>query len=115
MYLVDILCRTLQSLGIFLVMKTRLDQFLFELLPFSCQACCQTSTRYITFHRVADTLGAEMFGVGDFWLETLIFMGMKQKKIQNGHLKKSEFFKIDNSQYFFVKILGIGPWVSRID
>ena len=52
MYYIFILCRTLQSLGIFIMMKTRLDQFLFELLPFSCQACCQTSTRYITFHRV---------------------------------------------------------------
>ena len=25
------------------------------------------------------------------------------------------FFKIANSQYFFVKIFWIGPWVSRID
>ena len=45
-------------------------------------------------------------------------MGMKQKKlfflekkIQNGRLKKTEFFKIANSQ----KISQIGPWVSRID
>ena len=42
----------------------------------------------------------------------------KQKlkiKNKNGRLKKTEFFKIANSQYFFVKILWIGPWVSRID
>jgi hypothetical protein len=44
-------------------------------------------------------------------------MGIKQKKrnIQNGRLKKTEFFKIANSQTFFSKISQIGPWVSRID
>jgi hypothetical protein len=36
-------------------------------------------------------------------------------KFQNGRLKKSAFFKIANSQKKFVKISGIGPWVSRID
>ena len=52
----------------------------------------------------------------------LIFMGMKQKKIfffekkiQNGRLKKSSFFKIANSQNFFTKISQMGPWVSRIE
>ena len=40
-------------------------------------------------------------------------MGMKQKKMADS--KKTEFFKIANSQYFFVKISWIGPWVSRID
>ena len=51
----------------------------------------------------------------------LIFVGMKEKnffwknEIKNGWLKKSSFFKIDNSQYFFVKISWMGPWVSRID
>ena len=46
-----------------------------------------------------------------------IFMGMRQKKgfllgkkIQNGRLKKTEFFKSINSQYLFTKISGIGPW-----
>ena len=29
-------------------------------------------------------------------------------------LKKTEFFKIANSQYFFVKISLIGPWASKI-
>ena len=29
--------------------------------------------------------------------------------------KKTEFFKIANSQNLFVKILDIGPWISRID
>ena len=38
-----------------------------------------------------------------------------KKKIQNGRLKKSAFFKTANSQYFFVKISCIGPWVSRIE
>ena len=38
-----------------------------------------------------------------------------KKKIQNGRLKKRSFFKIANSQYFFVKIYWIGPWVSRIE
>ena len=51
-----------------------------------------------------------------YWL---IFMRMKQKKIQkkfkNGRLKKTEFFNSANSQYFFSKISWIGPWVSRID
>jgi hypothetical protein len=34
---------------------------------------------------------------------------------QNGRLEKTEFFKIANSQVFFVKISWIGPWVRRID
>ena len=34
----------------------------------------------------------------------LIFIGMKQKKIQNGRLKKTEIFNSPNSQYFFMKI-----------
>ena len=38
-----------------------------------------------------------------------------RKKNQNGRLKKSSFFKIANSQYFFAKISQIGPWVSRIE
>ena len=37
------------------------------------------------------------------------------KKKKNGRLKKTTFFKIANSQYFFVKILWISRWVSRID
>ena len=49
------------------------------------------------------------------------FHGMKQKqkqkferkKIQNGRLKKTEFFKITNSEKIFVKISWIGPWISR--
>jgi hypothetical protein len=48
-------------------------------------------------------------------------MGMKQKnknfekKIQNGLLKKTEFFKIAHSQNIFAKISWIGPLISRID
>ena len=52
----------------------------------------------------------------------LIFMEMKQKKIffskkkiQNGRLKKSSFFKIANSQKISAKISQMGPWVSRIE
>ena len=37
------------------------------------------------------------------------------KKNQNGWLKKTEIFNSPNSQYFFMKISWIGPWVSRID
>ena len=37
-----------------------------------------------------------------------------RKKIQNGRLKKSSFFKMANSQNFFAKISQIRPWVSRI-
>ena len=44
-----------------------------------------------------------------------IFFFFFEKKIQNGRLKKSAFFKIANSQNFFVKISWIGPWVRRID
>ena len=45
----------------------------------------------------------------------LIFMGMKQKN-PNGRLKKTEFFKTATSHFFFfMKISGIGPWVSRIN
>ena len=40
----------------------------------------------------------------------LIFIGMKQKKI-----KKTKIFNSPNSQHFFAKISGIGPWVSRIN
>ena len=38
-----------------------------------------------------------------------------KKKIQNGRLKKTTFFKIAKSQNFFARISQIGPWVSRID
>ena len=38
-----------------------------------------------------------------------------EKKNHNGRLKKRSSSSSANSQYFFVKILWIGPWVSRID
>ena len=39
-----------------------------------------------------------------------------KKKIQNGQLKKAEFFKTDNSQYFFQKFHGLVLWlVGLID
>ena len=37
-----------------------------------------------------------------------------KKKMINGGLKNTEFFN-DHLQYFFAKISGIGPWVSRIN
>ena len=51
----------------------------------------------------------------------LVFVGMKQKKkfyekkIQNGRLKKTEFFNFAKSWAISAKISWIGPWVSRID
>jgi hypothetical protein len=45
----------------------------------------------------------------------LILIGIKQKRIQNGRLKKTEFFKIADSQKIFSKISQIVPWVSKID
>jgi hypothetical protein len=39
----------------------------------------------------------------------------KKKKIQNGRFSKWPFFKIANSQNFFVNISWIGSWVSRIN
>ena len=52
----------------------------------------------------------------------LFFMGMKQKKIfflkkkiQNGRLKKTEFFNIAKSWAISAKISWMGPWDSRID
>jgi hypothetical protein len=41
--------------------------------------------------------------------------GMNTPENQNGQLKDTEFFKIANSQFVFVKISWIGPWVSRLD
>jgi hypothetical protein len=43
------------------------------------------------------------------------FHGDEAKRIQNGRLKKIEFFNSANSQYFIVKISGIGPWVERVN
>jgi hypothetical protein len=41
--------------------------------------------------------------------------GWSKKKIQNGRLKKTEFFNSPNSQNFFTKMSWIGSWVSMID
>ena len=49
------------------------------------------------------------------WEWSKIFFFFRKKKIQNGRLKKSSFFKIANSQNFFAKISQIGTWVSRIE
>ena len=45
----------------------------------------------------------------------LVFIEMKPKKNQNGPLKKNSFSSSVNSQFFFMKISWIGPWVGRID
>jgi hypothetical protein len=50
----------------------------------------------------------------DFHVDKAIFFFLK-KKVQIGGIKKQEFFEIANSQKNFVKILQIGPWISRID
>ena len=50
----------------------------------------------------------------NLWLISNFFFFFWKNKIQNGRLKKRSFFKIANSQYFFVKISWSGPWVSRI-
>ena len=38
-----------------------------------------------------------------------------KKKLKVADSKKTEFFKITNSQYVFVKISWICPWVCRIE
>ena len=48
------------------------------------------------------------------FFELAIFIFLK-RKIQNGRLKKTEFFNSANSQYFFLKISGIGFWVNSIN
>ena len=44
-----------------------------------------------------------------------IFMGMKQKKISKWPTQKIWVFQNRQFSIFFVKISGIGPWLSRID
>jgi hypothetical protein len=39
----------------------------------------------------------------------------KKKRFKMADAKKTEFFFSANSQYFFLKISEIGPWVSRIN
>jgi hypothetical protein len=53
--------------------------------------------------------------VTDFDWDEANFFFFLIKKNQNGRIKKTEFFKIANSQKNFVKISWIGPWLSRID
>ena len=58
------------------------------------------------------------------WTSLVFFIKKKKKKNfdqpnnqkpKTKKLNKSHFQGFANSQYFFVKILWIGPWVSRID
>ena len=72
-----------------------------------------------------------MFGLSDFWLETRVIIldsqvgltnfqedeakkNFFEKKNPKWLTQKTEFFKIANSQYCFVKISWISPLVSRI-
>ena len=88
-------------------------------------------------HKLGYTLGTEMFALGKKQLESKIMFKIStqpcyprnfdwfsgewsnfslfflKKKIQNGQLKNTDFFKIANSQYFFAKKSWIGPWVSK--
>jgi hypothetical protein len=50
-------------------------------------------------------------GLTNFHVDDAKFLYLLKKKSQNGRLKETEFFIVANSQYFFVKILWIGPWV----
>jgi hypothetical protein len=43
-----------------------------------------------------------------------IFIFLK-RNFKMAATKKTEFFTSTNSQYFFLKISWVGPWVSRID
>ena len=45
------------------------------------------------------------------WSKNIFFEKQQQLKWPT---KKTEFFNSTNSQYFFLKISGIGHWVSRI-
>jgi hypothetical protein len=40
----------------------------------------------------------------------IFFFFFEKKKLKMADSKKGPFFKIANSQYFFVKIYWIGPW-----
>ena len=59
------------------------------------------------------TSWAENLGNHPCYLKTFMILG--KKKIENGPLKKTTLFQTVNSQYFFAKLSGMGPWVSRID
>ena len=78
-------------------------------------------------------MAAEMFVVGDFWLEIRVIIKFCsileiQEPLTNIHrflfLKKglkwptqknNRVFQNGQFSEFFVKILEIGPWISRID
>ena len=95
-------------------------------------SCC--APQVIRLFWLSTTLPPKMFGVGCCWLETnddsnnwvpsilshnlcLVLMEMKQKKIfLNKNIKMADW-DFQNCQFsiFFTKILGIGPWVYRIN
>ena len=63
----------------------------------------------------SSTLPFKMFGLDQ---KVICFYGKNEKKNSKKFKmadSKTMFFKIANSQYFFVKTSWIGPWVSRID
>ena len=49
------------------------------------------------------------------WTVCLISLRWSKKKIKMAKSKKNSFSSSANSQYFFMKFLWFGPWVSRID
>ena len=49
------------------------------------------------------------------WTGCLFSLRWGKKKIQIGRHKKNSFSSSTNSQYFFMKISWIGPWVCRIN
>ena len=53
----------------------------------------------------------EKSSILNFFLQKNIFFGKKSK----WPIKKTEIFKIINSQNFFAKISQIGPWVELND
>ena len=83
-------------------------------------------SKFLSIHIcILYTGGRNVWG---FWLETRVIIKISSHPwyprtfdwfswgwSKNGRLKKSEFFEITNSQYVFVKILRVGPWLCRID
>ena len=56
-----------------------------------------------------------------FWNNKILLYKIQKKKnkffeiwiLEFGCFKKSQFFKSTNSEHFFIKISGNGPWVNR--
>ena len=57
------------------------------------------------------------YSINLWFIQMGIYGGLKNmlRKIQMADSKKLSFSATTNSQYFFTKISGIGPWVSRLN